>query len=56
MRTAHGDAAHSSSTPVIPHTSSRRDLRPDDVRSDILFCGVCHSDIHTVHCGPAAAA
>jgi uncharacterized zinc-type alcohol dehydrogenase-like protein len=26
----------------------RRDLRDDDVRIDIAFAGVCHSDIHTV--------
>jgi alcohol dehydrogenase (NADP+) len=49
MHTAHGYAAYSSSTPLVPHTFSRRDLRPNDVRIDILFCGVCHSDIHTVH-------
>ena len=24
----------------------RRDLRPDDVRIDIRWAGVCHSDIH----------
>lgn len=49
MHTAHGYAAHSNSTPLVPHTFSRRDLRLNDVRIDILFCGVCHSDIHTVH-------
>lgn len=26
----------------------RRDLRPDDVAIEVLFCGVCHSDLHTV--------
>lgn len=25
----------------------RRDSRPDDVQIKILFCGVCHSDLHT---------
>jgi uncharacterized zinc-type alcohol dehydrogenase-like protein len=29
-------------------TVERRDLRPDDVRIDIAFAGICHSDIHTV--------
>ncbi|WP_277960724.1 NAD(P)-dependent alcohol dehydrogenase [Pseudomonas sp. RIT-To-2] len=24
----------------------RRDLRPDDVKMDILYCGICHSDLH----------
>jgi uncharacterized zinc-type alcohol dehydrogenase-like protein len=54
MRTAHGYAALSSSTPLVPHAFSRRDLRPNDVRSDMLFCGFCQSDIHTVHGAPAA--
>jgi uncharacterized zinc-type alcohol dehydrogenase-like protein len=26
----------------------RRDLQPDDVHIKITYCGVCHSDIHTV--------
>ena len=25
----------------------RRALNPDDVQIDILYCGVCHSDLHT---------
>jgi uncharacterized zinc-type alcohol dehydrogenase-like protein len=29
-------------------TIERRDLRPDDVRIDIAWAGICHSDIHTV--------
>ena len=29
-------------------TVERRDLRPDDVRIDIAYAGICHSDIHTV--------
>jgi hypothetical protein len=32
MHTAHGYAAHSSSTPLVPHTFSRRDLHPNGVR------------------------
>jgi uncharacterized zinc-type alcohol dehydrogenase-like protein len=28
-------------------TISRREVMPEDVEIDILFCGVCHSDIHT---------
>ncbi len=27
----------------------RRALRPDDVAIDVLYCGLCHSDIHMVH-------
>lgn len=29
-------------------TIERRDLRRDDVRIDVAFVGICHSDIHTV--------
>ncbi len=28
-------------------TISRREILPEDVEIDILYCGVCHSDIHT---------
>jgi uncharacterized zinc-type alcohol dehydrogenase-like protein len=41
-------AAQSATTPLAPFTFERRDLLPDDVSIDILFCGVCHSDLHTV--------
>lgn len=43
-----GFAAHSSDTPLIPFSFERRDLRQDDVEIEILFCGVCHSDVHHV--------
>jgi alcohol dehydrogenase (NADP+) len=41
-----GYAAQSATTPLVPHRFERRDPRPDDVVIDILYCGVCHSDIH----------
>jgi uncharacterized zinc-type alcohol dehydrogenase-like protein len=41
-------AAHSATTPLAPFDFQRRDVGPDDVSIDILFCGVCHSDLHTV--------
>jgi alcohol dehydrogenase (NADP+) len=41
-----GYAAQSATTPLTPHRFERRDPRPDDVVIDILYCGVCHSDIH----------
>ncbi|PTQ13164.1 hydroxyacid dehydrogenase [Sphingomonas oleivorans] len=47
MITAQGYAAQSSDTPLAPFTFERRALRPNDVRIDILYCGVCHSDLHT---------
>jgi uncharacterized zinc-type alcohol dehydrogenase-like protein len=32
--------------PLKPYTIARRDPGPHDVLIDILYCGVCHSDIH----------
>ncbi|MCO6496676.1 MAG: NAD(P)-dependent alcohol dehydrogenase [Chitinophagaceae bacterium] len=32
---------------LIPLEIQRRDLLPSDVAIEILYCGVCHSDIHT---------
>jgi uncharacterized zinc-type alcohol dehydrogenase-like protein len=46
MYTAIGYAAQSSTAPLAPMTFERRSPRPDDVAIEILFCGVCHSDIH----------
>lgn len=43
---AHGFAAQSPTEPLVPFRFVRRDPRPDDVVIEILFCGVCHSDIH----------
>ena len=41
-------AAHSATTALAPFTISRRSPRPQDVQIEILFCGVCHSDLHQV--------
>jgi alcohol dehydrogenase (NADP+) len=43
-----GYAAHAPEAELVPYRFERRDLRPDDVAIDILYCGVCHSDLHTV--------
>ena len=32
--------------PLGPSTIERRAVGPNDVQIDILFCGICHSDIH----------
>lgn len=48
MIKSHGWAAHSATTPLAPFQFTRRDLRDHDVAVDIQFCGVCHSDIHSV--------
>ncbi|HEY4127128.1 MAG TPA: NAD(P)-dependent alcohol dehydrogenase [Gammaproteobacteria bacterium] len=39
-------AASSATAPVGPFSFERRDLRADDVSIDILYCGICHTDIH----------
>jgi alcohol dehydrogenase (NADP+) len=39
-------AALDPKTPLVPFQFDRRDLRPDDVHIEILYCGVCHSDLH----------
>lgn len=40
--------AQSSKTALKPITINRRDVGKDDVQIEILYCGVCHSDIHQV--------
>ena len=42
-----GYAALSATSPLAPFAFERRALRPNDVSMEILFCGVCHSDLHT---------
>lgn len=44
--TVNGYAAQSPTTPLAPLSFERREPRPDDVVVDILYCGVCHSDLH----------
>jgi uncharacterized zinc-type alcohol dehydrogenase-like protein len=39
-------AAQSPASPLAPHTIRRRSPRPQDVQLEILYCGVCHSDLH----------
>ncbi|MFN2542086.1 MAG: NAD(P)-dependent alcohol dehydrogenase [Chthoniobacterales bacterium] len=39
-------AAQSADSPLAPFSFTRRDVLPRDVKIDILFCGICHSDIH----------
>lgn len=40
-------AAHSPTTLLAPMEIERRAIGPDDVSIQILYCGVCHSDLHT---------
>ncbi|MFO1424478.1 MAG: NAD(P)-dependent alcohol dehydrogenase [Candidatus Competibacteraceae bacterium] len=43
-----GYAAQGAATPLNLHAFERREPGPRDVRIEILYCGVCHSDLHTV--------
>lgn len=40
-------AAQSPTTPLAPFSVDRRTPGPTDVEIEILFCGICHSDLHT---------
>ncbi|WP_443092700.1 NAD(P)-dependent alcohol dehydrogenase [Corallococcus exiguus] len=48
MPTAHAYAATSAKSPLGPLAIQRRELGPRDVLIEVKFCGICHSDIHTV--------
>ncbi|HLF44805.1 MAG TPA: NAD(P)-dependent alcohol dehydrogenase [Chitinophagaceae bacterium] len=39
-------AAQSATSVLEPWTIERRDPKPHDVQIQILYCGVCHSDLH----------
>ena len=41
-------AAYDATTPLKDFELQRREPGPKDVQIDILYCGVCHSDIHQV--------
>src|SRR5688572_2439115 len=41
-------AATSPASPLAPTTIRRREPGPKDVQIDVLFCGICHSDLHQV--------
>src|SRR5213595_3769192 len=41
--------ARRAKAPVEPMTIERRDPRPHDVEIEILYCGICHSDVHKVN-------
>ena len=41
-----GVAVKAEDQPFVPFSFERRDPLPHDVDIDILFCGICHSDLH----------
>jgi uncharacterized zinc-type alcohol dehydrogenase-like protein len=46
MPASKGYAAQNKTTPLAPFSFERRDPLPNDIAIDILYCGVCHSDLH----------
>ncbi len=46
MIQVNGFGATSKSTPLEPINFERREVGDEDLMVDILYCGVCHSDIH----------
>ena len=48
MIKAKGYAASNKHTELAPWSFERRELKPQDVQFDILYCGVCHSDLHQI--------
>ena len=41
-----GYAAHTATSALAPFQFQRRDQRKSDVEIEIIYCGVCHSDLH----------
>ena len=39
-------SASSATSPLAPSVIARRDLTEHDIQIEILFCGICHSDLH----------
>jgi uncharacterized zinc-type alcohol dehydrogenase-like protein len=48
MSNAKAYSAASAKSPLAPTTIVRRDPTEQDVQMEILFCGICHSDLHQV--------
>jgi len=48
MYNAKAYSAASATAPLASDTIARRDPTEHDVQIEILFCGICHSDLHSV--------
>jgi uncharacterized zinc-type alcohol dehydrogenase-like protein len=46
MSTTYAYAATDASAPLAPFEIQRRELRAHDVQMEVLYCGVCNSDLH----------
>lgn len=41
-------AAYASTEPLKPFSFEYAEVKPNEVAIDILYCGICHSDVHSV--------
>lgn len=48
MSTARAYAAYDPKSPLKPYSFERREVGANDVQIEILYCGICHSDLHQV--------
>lgn len=48
MATTNVFAAPAAGAPLAAATITRREVGPQDVLIDVAYCGICHTDIHTV--------
>ncbi len=46
MPSSKGYATHSATSALVPFTFSRREPGPTEIAVELLYCGVCHSDLH----------
>ncbi len=49
MKNTQAFAAYSDNEELKPFSFDRREVGPTDVKIEIDYCGICHSDIHTAH-------
>ena len=49
MIQVHGYAALEANAPLVPFNFERREPGPHDVQIEILYAGICHSDLHQAH-------
>ena len=48
MPTTKGYATLNAQSPLAPFNFTRREPGPTEIAVEILYCGVCHSDLHMV--------
>ena len=46
MSLAHGYAVRANTAPLEPFTFERRAVGANDIRIEVLYSGICHSDLH----------